>query len=191
MEFAERFGLAWKDIYGRESAPSITYEIATSLMLPVLLARPGTPCGTRVASRRGNGCLAPRAKLYPEGDADLSMLSAVTTDEKMGRKHTLCIAARTAFFENQNVQSLRKALSHRSRVKPRDYKPGDMVYIYRADPSGKKHKAKWIGPATIIGAEGSNYWAARGGRCLLAAREHLRPAEHEEVSLALRGHSSD
>eukprot|EP00435_Cladocopium_sp_Y103_P029489 s394_g7.t1 len=66
------------------------------------------------------------------------------------------------------------------------YQPGDLVYIYRDDPSNKKTKAKWIGPATIIGAEGSNYWAARGGRCLLAAAEHLRPADHEEVSLTLR-----
>ena len=34
--------------------------------------------------------------------------------------------------------------------------------------------------------EGSNFWAARGGRCLLVAPEHLRPAEHLEVSEALR-----
>jgi hypothetical protein len=38
----------------------------------------------------------------------------------------------------------------------------------------------------VIGPEGSNYWVARGGRCLLAAGEHLRAAEHEEVSEALR-----
>jgi len=121
-----------------------------------------------------------------EDDEDGSAVSAVTTDAKMARKHNLKIAARSAFFETQNVRSLTKALSHRARVKPRDYKPGDMVYIYRDDPSGKRSKAKWIGPATIIGAEGSNYWAARGGRCLLAAAEHLRPADHEEVSLTLR-----
>jgi len=46
--------------------------------------------------------------------------------------------------------------------------------------------SKWLGPCTVIGPEGQNYWVARGGRCLLAAGEHLRPAEHEEVSEALR-----
>ena len=38
----------------------------------------------------------------------------------------------------------------------------------------------------IIGREGSNYWLARGGRCILAAPEHLRSAHHEEVSEAIR-----
>ena len=43
-----------------------------------------------------------------------------------------------------------------------------------------------LGPCTVIGPEGSNYWLARGGRCLLAAPQHLREAVHEEVSETLR-----
>ena len=63
-----------------------------------------------------------------------------------------------------------------------------MAYIYRElrPGRGKKPSASWTGPAVVIGREGSNYWLARGGRCLLAAPEHLRLAEHEEVSEALR-----
>eukprot|EP00435_Cladocopium_sp_Y103_P019044 s2967_g4.t1 len=62
-----------------------------------------------------------------------------------------------------------------------------MVYVYReVKTKGKRASSKWLGPATVIGPEGSNYWVARGGRCLLAAGEHLRTAEHEEVSEALR-----
>ena len=38
----------------------------------------------------------------------------------------------------------------------------------------------------MIGREGSNYWLARGGRCVLAAPEHVRAAKHEEVSEMLR-----
>ena len=106
-------------------------------------------------------------KTFPSlgDDEDLSAVSAGTTETKMAKKHALKLAARAAWYEPQSVRALTKALSHRARVEPRDYKPGDMVYIYRDDPSGKRAKAKWR-PATIIGAEGSNYWAARGGRCL-------------------------
>ena len=39
-----------------------------------------------------------------------------------------------------------------------------------------------MGPAVVIGKQDPNYWLARGGRCLLAAPEHLRPADPEEVS---------
>lgn len=41
---------------------------------------------------------------------------------------------------------------------------------------------QWIGPGTVVGKEGkSSYWIARGGRCILCAAEHLRPAESEEL----------
>lgn len=184
---AERFGQSWKDVWRKVCkhqgvGDRDVHDAA------------GAVSEARNSLRNRSG-FSPRQWVFGtngktiaslEDDEDWSALSAITTDEKMGRKHALKIAARAAFFETQNVRSISKALSHRARVKPRTYKPGDMVYIYRDDPSNKKTKAKWIGPATIIGAEGSNYWAARGGRCLLAAGEHLRPAEHGEVSLALR-----
>ena len=184
---AERFGQSWKDVWRKVCKHQGVGD-------KDLHDAAGAVSEARNSLRNRSG-FSPRQWVFGtngktmtslEDDEDWSALSAVTTDMKMARKHNLKMAARAAFFETQNVRSITKALSHRARVKPRDYKPGDMVYIYRDDPSNKKHKAKWIGPATIIGAEGSNYWAARGGRCLLAAGEHLRPAEHEEVSLALR-----
>ena len=184
---AERFGSSWKDIWTKVCKHhGVGNKDLHDAAAAVSEAR---------NSLRNRSGFSPRQWVFGsnsktiaslEDDEDWSAVSAVTTDAKMARKHNLKIAARSAFFETQNVRSLTKASSHRARVKPRDYKPGDMVYIYRDDPSGKRSKAKWIGPATIIGAEGSNYWAARGGRCLLAAAEHLRPADHEEVSLTLR-----
>lgn len=183
---AERFGQSWKDVWRKVCKHQGVGD-------QDLHDAAGAVSEARNSLRNRSG-FSPRQWVFGtngktmaslEDDEDWSALSAITTDEKMGRKHALKIAARAAFFETQNVRSISKALSHRARVKPRTYKPGDMVYIYRDDPSNKKTKAKWIGPATIIGAEGSNYWAARGGRCLLAAGEHLRPAEHGEVSLAL------
>ena len=62
-----------------------------------------------------------------------------------------------------------------------------MVYVYReVKTKGKRSSSKWLGPATVIGPEGSNYWVARGGRYLFATGEHLRLAEHAEVSEAIR-----
>ena len=77
---------------------------------------------------------------------------------------------------------------HKPRVAAKPFEVGDLAYIYREyrQGRGKKPSATWTGPAVVIGKEGSNYWLARGGRCLLAAPEHLRPADHEEVSEALR-----
>ena len=132
-----------------------------------------------------NGRLVPDPE--DSSDTQLSSLSQVTSDEKMARKQALRVGAKMAFFHHHSVDALKKALHHRSRVQPRTFKPGDMVYVYReVKTKGKKASSKWLGPATIIGPEGSNFWVARGGRCLLAAGEHLRPAEHEEVSEALR-----
>ena len=91
-----------------------------------------------------------------------------------------------AFFHWQNKDALQRSLQHRSRVQPQNFKAGDMVYVFRdAKTKGKRIASKWIGPATVIGPEGSNYWVAQGCRCLLAAADRLRPAEHE-VSEALR-----
>ena len=184
---AERYGQSWKNVWQKVVDDN-------AVMDEDILDAACAVSEARNTLRNRSG-FSPRQWVFGtngklltnlEDDEDYSSASAVTTDEKMGRKHNLKIAARTAFFELQNVDSLKRALSHKTRVQPRDYKPGELVYIYRQDPSGKKTRARWIGPAVIIGTEGSNYWAARGGRCLLAAREHLRPAEHSEVSLMLR-----
>ena len=184
---AERYGSSWKSIWtklctqhGVQDKDILDATCAVSEAQNTLRNRSGFSPRQWVFGTNG--------KLLPNLDEDegWSAVSAVTADTKMGRKHALKIGARTAFFELQNVDALKRALSHKARVQPRDYKPGDLVYIYRQDPSGKKSKARWIGPATIIGAEGSNFWTARGGRCILAAREHLRSADHEEVSFALR-----
>lgn len=92
-----------------------------------------------------------------------------------------------AHFELQAGDAVKKALQHRNRKTTRPYEAGDLVYAYREHKGrGKKWASKWIGPAVVIGAEGPNFWVARGGRCLLVAGEHLRPAEHEEVSEMLR-----
>ena len=99
-----------------------------------------------------------------EVDGNLASLNNVTADEKMARKQTLRVGAKMAFFHSHTVDAVRKSLAHKTRVMPKEYKPGDMVYVYRESKSkGKRASAQWLGPATVIGPEGSNYWVARGG----------------------------
>ena len=123
-----------------------------------------------------------------DGDGDVSSLGAITASEKLQRGQALRMGARAAFFQVQNKEALQRAVSHKPRVQPEQYLPGDLVYIYREVKQGKTKKpaAHWTGPGAVIGREGSNYWIARGGRCLLAAQEHVRSADHEEVSEMLR-----
>ena len=115
--------------------------------------------------------------------------SNITANEKMSRSHAIRLGARTAFFQCQTKEALQRAMHHRARVEKHHYTPGDLVYIYREvkqRKGGKRGNSTWLGPGTIIGQEGHNFWVARGGRCLLAAPEHLRLAQHEEVSEMLR-----
>ena len=114
-----------------------------------------------------------------------------TPDQVWERKQRIRLAAREAFLQSQAEASTKRALLGRSRVIPQEYEPGDYVYIFRVDRiSGKaRHRqnvGEWIGPGMVIGKEGTSYWVSRGGRCLLCAGEHLRPAESEELGGAFQ-----
>ena len=115
-------------------------------------------------------------------------LSALSTDSKLQRQNAIRQAARVAFIQVQTDQALQRSLLHRSRVKKTHYEYGDLVYVYRErkPTKGKKAIKMWLGPCTVIGAEGQNLWVSRGGRCLLCAPEHMRPAEPEELGELLK-----
>ena len=187
---AERYGGAWKSVWDKLC---VDYKVMDDEMWEATAAvnearntfRNKSGFSPRQWVFGSNGRLVPDPE--DESDLQLSALSHTTSDEKMARKQNLRVGARMAFFHYHSTDALQKALHHRARVFPRTFKPGDMVYVYReVKTKGKRASSKWLGPATVIGPEGSNYWVARGGRCLLAAGEHLRAAEHEEVSEALR-----
>ncbi|CAE7462138.1 GIP [Symbiodinium sp. CCMP2456] len=123
---------------------------------------------------------------------NLAAMSHLTVDARVQRMNAVRQAARVAFIQVQTSQSVQRALLHRSRVKKTHYEPGDLVFIYR-EKRPEKHKKPvrmWIGPCTVVGAEGQNLWVSKGGRCLLCAPEHLRPAEAEEISELLRVRAS-
>lgn len=117
-----------------------------------------------------------------DGSEDLSAVCTITADEKVGRRHQVQMAARAAFFQCQSKEALERALAHKPRVEERSYEAGELVYAYR-EFNGR---TRWMGPCTVIGREGQNYWLARGGRCLLCAPEHIRTATHEEINEGLR-----
>ena len=62
--------------------------------------------------------------------------------------------------------------------------PSDLVYIYREKKPGKGKSVvrRWLGPCTVVGSEEQNHCVSKGGRCMLCAPEHMRPAEPEEIS---------
>ncbi|CAJ1331158.1 unnamed protein product [Effrenium voratum] len=120
-------------------------------------------------------------------DGGQELLPADTAGGAWSRKMAIQRAARMAFFESQATEAVRRAALGRPRVKKNEYQTGDIVYIYRVKktPGGagsqRQGAGQWIGPGTVVGAEGGSVWVSRGGRCLLCAQEHLRPAESSEL----------
>ena len=120
----------------------------------------------------------------PQG---LATHSAVTADAKMQRTNAIRLAARTAFIKVQALDAVRRGLLHQARVKKQHNDAGDLVFIFRESrpARGKKAVKQWLGPCTVV-PEGQNLWVSKGGRCLLCAPEHVRPAEAEELGELLR-----
>ena len=105
-------------------------------------------------------------------------------------------SAEKAFSEWQAHQRILRA-SH-SRARPnRDYIPGELVYFWRTQESGKHkvapgtHKGRFLGPARVLATEtrrdeqgllrpGSAVWLVRGRQLIKCAPEHLRHASTRE-----------
>ena len=113
-------------------------------------------------------------------------------DEVWRRRQAIRLAAREAFMQTQADDALKRALLGRPRTDQEIYEQGDYVYIFRVNKTtgGVERKRQnvggWIGPGVVVGKEGSSYWVSRGGRCVLCAAEHLRPAESEELGMAFQ-----
>ena len=186
---AERYGASWKNCWEKLCvAENVMDDELEDAITAVNEARNTLRNRSGFSPRQwvfgSNGRNVPDPE---DGGHEMSALHAVTPEGRMARKYAIRNGARIAFFEIQSGDAINRALSHRSRVKPKEYKPGDLVYYYREmKKKGKQTSSMWVGPAAVIGQEGTNYWLARGGRCILAAPEHLRPAEHDEVSETLR-----
>ena len=116
-----------------------------------------------------------------DGASDLSALSSFSIDSKLQRQNAIRQAARIAFLQVQTSEAVQRALAHKSRVRKYNFEPGDLVYVFRErrpTVKGKRAQKQWLGPCTVVGTEGQNFWVSKGGRCLLRApgqRSELRP----------------
>ena len=187
---AERQGETWKAIWDKHvDANNIVKEEAVEAIAAINAAKNSLRTRAGYSPRHWVfGCNQrlpgdPFDAPEEEGIRDLA-----TADAKFARKQVIRLGARTAFCEIQASESLKRAAAHKPRVEGLPFEPGALVYVHRQvrPGKGKRPTTAWIGPATVLGREGSNYWVARGGRCLLAAAEHVRSAHHEEVNEFLR-----
>ena len=138
------------------------------------------------------GCGKPTILLADtvDGANDLAAHEAALEPGEFQRKLVLRTAARTVMVKLRNDQALRKALLRQNRVVPYVFNVGDYVYYFREDKPTRKPKqpearlGEYKGPAVVIGFEGNNVWVSMAGRRLLCPKEHLRPAEDDELGVA-------
>ena len=134
--------------------------------------------------RTGDAMLDENEKLYYKD-------TLRSPDEVWLRKQVIRQSAREAFLKSQAEAATKRALLGRPRTRM-NYEPGDYVYIFRVNKTAggrARHRqsvGEWIGPGVVVAEDGASYWVSRGGRCLLCAMEHLRPAESEEVGAAFQ-----
>lgn len=126
------------------------------------------------------GCLVDHAQ-------DIGAHSLAEYNTSIGRRFAIQTAARKAFVEMQNDDTLRRSLLRRTRVHRGLFSPGDRVFYWRDPTKGRavgsnsRSAGGWKGPAVVIGHEGTNVWVSHHGRALLSSSEHLRMAVVEEM----------
>ncbi|CAE7394818.1 RE1 [Symbiodinium sp. CCMP2592] len=191
--FTERHGKWWKEIFARvvqdQTVRGDEVEeaiAATSSAKNELRRRCGwAPCQIVFGKNpRGDDDLEFEVE---EGGGELLR----TPDSAQQRRATIRNAAKLSFFRSRTEDKIRRGMSQRARVKPRDLDNGAMVLFWRK-PANKK-TGSWKGPGTVIGQQDGNYWVSHSGRCYLCAPEHLRKALPEELGglYALRATKDD
>ena len=188
---AERHGGAWKAIWSKLVEDKLVFkeelsEAAAFVSDAKNLLRNRSGYSPRQWVFGSNG--RQPQDLFDMDAQEIEAMDMASPDTKFARSQVLRVGAKAAFYACQSKEAIQRAMNHKPRVENKDFENGDLVYAYREvrQGKGKKPKSSWLGPGVIIGREGSNFWLARGGRCILAAPEHLRRAHHEEVSETIR-----
>ena len=175
------------------------HHITGRLGMKMLASSVGASMNDRV---RTSGCSAnewvfgkhpkvPVDLLSPDGK--LQALQGMDADQELRLRQQIRASADAKLAEFSVNQSLSKAILRLGRPTRQSYEPGELVAFWREartrkDPKTRKPRrlpAGWcrgsvIGPHR--GDEGqSNYWVTSNGRCLLVAKEQLRPAFGTEV----------
>eukprot|EP00435_Cladocopium_sp_Y103_P074002 s26_g46.t1 len=134
-------------------------------------------------------------RFFPQSLDSPDLLVENATGE-MSRTLDRMKAAETSFLEWTNQKRLEKASNSKVRNLT-SYNPGDLVYMWRKQVSGKSavKGGSFVGPARVLAVEtknsadgtskeSSSIWCVRGRRLLKCSPEQLRHASEREVILA-------
>ena len=114
---------------------------------------------------------------------EASLISGAASEEV---RRTLAIkqAAMEAFIKQTANEEIQRAVHAWNRVS-KTFLPGDIVYVYRKPLPRRGGGAVttrpcWVGPGTMILAEGRNTWISMRGELWKTAMEQVRSATPEE-----------
>ena len=126
-------------------------------------------------------------------DGKVEALQGLDTEAELRRRQQIRALADQKIDEFATNDSLRKAILRQGRPTRQSYEPGELVAFWRAPKvrrdaktrKGKRVPGGWY-RATVIGPHKgdqgqNNYWVTSGGRCILVAREQMRPAYGTEL----------
>lgn len=153
---------------------------------------------------RSSGCSAyqwvfgknprvPDDVLSPDGKFEA--LQAMELDDELRKRAQVRAQADEKMAAYRLNEAVRTAILRKSHPIKEDYQPGDLVAFWREakykqgkkGQKGKRIPAAWyrgivIGPHKGDGTpKQNNYWVTSNGRCLLVAREQMRPAFGTEL----------
>ena len=114
---------------------------------------------------------------HPDGD---------NPESQLARRLRIRTSARQAIERHYARELVRKSASARTRIVT-NVSIGERVFFFRdiATKTAQRRIAqcgKWLGPALVIGTQGSNVWLSYSGRCYLVALEHVRGLAPDEVT---------
>ena len=122
----------------------------------------------------GKGVRTPGSTISDETHAAHSLaVNPQTEGQRFFQELQMRERARKAFASVDNDQTLRNAITARSRPHRGHYGQGDWVMLWK-----KRGEAAgiWEGPMQVISQEGQNVvWISRGTKLYRAAPEHVRP----------------
>ncbi|CAE7631963.1 RE1 [Symbiodinium sp. CCMP2592] len=116
-------------------------------------------------------------ELHSQGEPNMFHPRVGDPDSEVARRMRYRYHAKLEYVKSQARQMLARTAHNRVR-KITNPRVGQMVFFWRAER--KKEPSRWVGPAYVVGLQGSSAWVAIGGRCFLVAGEHLREACGDE-----------
>lgn len=190
----ERHGAHFKDLLAKARSEAVVTDKAELKMLMVEVEQAKNRYSNRsgfspVQRQIGQWPRVPGEILTDQG-VDPQLLSGAMTDD-LERLHEMRRIAQKAFAETNTQDVMKRAIRGRSRV-VQEFQPGDYVFVYRV-PRGRKKKdgtaqsyevatgkPTWVGPGTVLLADGPNVWVTMLGELWKVAREQCRQATTDE-----------